>query len=299
VTPETTREEGIRRMQSPQTLEEVQRYAVGTWESLSVELRPTEDRTGTRTVTPTYLRRRFTYVSAEQFIGVITLFADDYGHLPLMEFEFKGSLRWGGPHPIAEGAWCIDYVLDAGFGVTPLHEQAAVLLNQVPVHPRTAVYGCQARRPGVPTANRPPYVCGSGRRSRSPPGRAPASGRPPHTPARSRQRPRDRTPTDHRTAWHAPPARSPGADRIARCGTRPASGSDERRPARARAGGHRPAAARPEAWAHQVEARHADRGPPTTSMWGGGASAPAPASSTSSSTLRRFPQSPPGLRCCA
>lgn len=133
VTPEATREEGIRRMQSPKALEEVQRYAIGTWESLSVELRPTEDRTGTGTVTPTYLRRRFIYVSAAQFIGVITLFGDNYGQLPLMEFEFKGSLRWGGPHPIAEGAWCIDYVLDAGFGVTPLHEQAAAMLNQVPV----------------------------------------------------------------------------------------------------------------------------------------------------------------------
>lgn len=133
MTPEATREEGIRRMQAPQTLEAVQRYAVGTWESLSVELRPTEDRTGAGTVTPTYLRRRFTYLSAAQFIGMITLFADNDGQLPLMAFEFKGSLRWGGPHPIAEGAWCIDYVLDAGFGVTPLHEQAAALLNQVPV----------------------------------------------------------------------------------------------------------------------------------------------------------------------
>lgn len=64
-------------------------------------------------MTPTY------YLSPEQFIGVITLFADDYGQLRLMEFAFKGSLRWGGQHPIAEGAWCIDYVLDAGFGVTP------------------------------------------------------------------------------------------------------------------------------------------------------------------------------------
>lgn len=133
MTPEATREEGIRRMQAPQALEAVQRYAVGTWESLSVELRPTEDRTGAGAVTPTYLRRRFTYLSAAQFIGMITLFADNDGQLPLMAFEFKGSLHWGGPHPIAEGAWCIDYVLDAGFGVTPLHEQAAALLNQVPV----------------------------------------------------------------------------------------------------------------------------------------------------------------------
>lgn len=133
VTPKAPREEGIRRIQSPKTLEEVQHYAVGTWQSLSVELRPTEDRTGAGVITPTYLRRRFTYLSSEQFIGVITLFADNYGQLPLMEFEFKGSLRWGNIHPIAEGAWCIDYILDAGFGVTPLHELSAAQLNQVPV----------------------------------------------------------------------------------------------------------------------------------------------------------------------
>ncbi len=46
-----------------------------------------------------------------------------------MEFEFKGDLNWGEEHPIAEGAWNIDYVLNEGFAVTPLHEQAAHLLN--------------------------------------------------------------------------------------------------------------------------------------------------------------------------
>lgn len=129
----STREEGIRRMQQPKTLSEVQSYAVGTWESLSVELRPNEDRTGTGKVTPNYLKRRFTYSNSEKFVGVITLFVDDYGQLPLMEFEFKGGLRWGSAHPIAAGAWEIDYVLDEGFGVTPLHPDAAVMLNQVPV----------------------------------------------------------------------------------------------------------------------------------------------------------------------
>ena len=32
-------------------------------------------------------------------------------------------------HPIADGAWEIDYVLNEGFGVTPLHDQAAQMLN--------------------------------------------------------------------------------------------------------------------------------------------------------------------------
>lgn len=113
----------------PKTLEEVKKYALGEWQSISVELRPTEDRTGTGKIQPTYLKRHFTYLPNDKFIGKITLFVDNYGQLPLMEFEFKGSLKWGEKHPIAEGAWKLDYVLDEGFGVTPLHEQAAAMLN--------------------------------------------------------------------------------------------------------------------------------------------------------------------------
>jgi hypothetical protein len=41
----------------PVSLEEVRTYALGEWESLSVELRPAEDRTGTGTVQSTRLRR--------------------------------------------------------------------------------------------------------------------------------------------------------------------------------------------------------------------------------------------------
>ena len=133
MTGNSLREEGIRRVQTPKSLEEVQAYALGEWVSLSVELRPNEDRTGSGRITPNFLTRQFSFLSSEHFVGVITLFADNYGHMPLMEFEFKGHLRWGKPHPIAEGAWEIDYVLDKGFGVTPLHPNAAMMLNQVPV----------------------------------------------------------------------------------------------------------------------------------------------------------------------
>ena len=123
------RETAIRNIQEPKTLEEVQAYALGEWSSLSVELRPTEDRTGTGVIMPTYLKRNFKYLSNDEFIGTITMFADNYGELPLLAFEFKGSLEWGDPHPIAEGAWKIDYVLNQGFAVTPLNDQAAAMLN--------------------------------------------------------------------------------------------------------------------------------------------------------------------------
>lgn len=124
------RKEAIRNLESPTTLEEVKNYALGTWESLSIELRPTEDRTGSGVIQPTYLTRSFTYTEGDQFVGTIRMFADNYGSIPLMEFAFKGNLNWGEEHPIAEGAWKVDYILDEGFGVTPLNEQAAAMLNQ-------------------------------------------------------------------------------------------------------------------------------------------------------------------------
>lgn len=111
------------------SLEEVQDYALGKWSSLSVELRPTEDRAGTGQIQPTFLKREFTFLSKNEFVGIITLFADNYGQIPLLEFEFKGELLWGEKHPIAKGAWNIDYILNKGFGVTPLNEQAAAMLN--------------------------------------------------------------------------------------------------------------------------------------------------------------------------
>ncbi|MBV7328816.1 hypothetical protein KFU94_11255 [Chloroflexi bacterium TSY] len=117
----------------PKTLDEVKEYAMGEWESISIELRPTEDRTGSGVILPTYLTRNFTYLEDDRFIGIITMYGDNYGELPLMEFEFIGELVWGNVHPIADGAWEIDYVLNEGFGVTPLSEPAAEMLNQVPV----------------------------------------------------------------------------------------------------------------------------------------------------------------------
>ena len=117
----------------PVSAEEVKRYARGEWESLSIELRPTEDRAGTGKINPTFLTRYFKFLPDDKFEGTITMFADNYGKAPLMKFEFKGKVRWGGPHPIADGAYEIDYILDEGFALTPLNPLAAEMLNQMPV----------------------------------------------------------------------------------------------------------------------------------------------------------------------
>ena len=128
-TAQNLRKTAMHNIAQPITLEEVRAYAQGEWTSISVELRPTEDRTGSGKIEPTFLKRNFKYLAGDKFVGTITLFGDNYGQFPLMEFEFKGDLKWGEEHPIAKGAWKIDYVLNEGFGVTPLHDQAAQMLN--------------------------------------------------------------------------------------------------------------------------------------------------------------------------
>ena len=124
---------GIHMVQEPTSLEEVKGYAQGEWQSLTVELRPTEDRAGKGKIQSTYLKRSFKYLKGDRFEGTITMFADQYGKAPLMKFEFKGDLKWGNRHPIAEGAYEIDYVLNEGFALTPLHPKAAAMLNSIPV----------------------------------------------------------------------------------------------------------------------------------------------------------------------
>lgn len=128
-TAQNSRKTAMHNLTQPITLAEVKAYALGEWKSISVELRPTEDRTGSGKIEPTFLKRHFKFIDEDKFVGTITLFGDNYGQFPLMEFEFKGDLKWGEEHPIAEGAWNIDYVLNEGFGVTPLHEQATQMLN--------------------------------------------------------------------------------------------------------------------------------------------------------------------------
>ena len=63
----------------PKTLDDVKAACRGTWESLSVELRPAEDRTGSGKVEATRLRRRFVYHEDDTFVGTITMYVDEYG----------------------------------------------------------------------------------------------------------------------------------------------------------------------------------------------------------------------------
>ncbi len=116
------------------TLTDVKNFVQkGEWTSLSVELRPFEDRLGTGKIQPFYVKRFFKYFPNDKFEGTIISYGDPYGKMPLVKFTFKGHTVWGKEHPIAKGAFEIDYILDEAFEVTPLNQMFADNLNQVPV----------------------------------------------------------------------------------------------------------------------------------------------------------------------
>lgn len=116
------------------TIAEIKQFIQGgEWTSLSVELRPFEDRLGTGKIQPFYVKRIFKYLPNDKFEGTIISFADPFGQMPLVQFTFKGHNIWGKEHPIAKGAFEIDYILDEAFEVTPLHPMFAGQLNQAPV----------------------------------------------------------------------------------------------------------------------------------------------------------------------
>ena len=116
-----------------QTIKEIKEFVKGgEWTSLSVELRPFEDRLGTGKIQPFYVKRIFKYLPNDRFEGTIISYADPFGQMPLVQFTFKGHTLWGKEHPIAKGAFEIDYILNEGFEVTPLNPMFADQLNQAP-----------------------------------------------------------------------------------------------------------------------------------------------------------------------
>lgn len=115
-------------------IDEIKQFVKGgEWTSLAVELRPSEDRTGSGKIDSFYVTRNFQYLDNDEFIGSIMVYGDPYGKIKLAKFTFKGHTLYGSEHPIADGAYEIDYVLDEAFEVTPLHQMFADNLNQVPI----------------------------------------------------------------------------------------------------------------------------------------------------------------------
>lgn len=116
------------------TIDEIKKMIKGgEWTSIAVELRPSEDRAGSGIIDSFYVTRNFQYLDNDEFIGTIMIYGDPYGKIKMAKFTFKGQTIYGREHPIADGAYEIDYVLDKSFEVTPLHKMFADNLNQVQI----------------------------------------------------------------------------------------------------------------------------------------------------------------------
>jgi hypothetical protein len=56
---------------------------------------------------------------------------DPNGKVPLARIKISGHMLWRGAHPIADGAYKVDFVADAGYEVTPLVQGFADVLNKI------------------------------------------------------------------------------------------------------------------------------------------------------------------------
>ena len=94
----------------------------GQWVSITTELRPSTNKSATGEIQPFYCSRVFTYSPNDSFACIVMNYADANGKVPLVKIVIKGHNAWQGAHPIAPGAYNLDYIADEAYEVTPLHQ---------------------------------------------------------------------------------------------------------------------------------------------------------------------------------
>ena len=115
------------------SLDGLKKRVVGTWTSISCEIRPQQNPADPKLApTPTYLKRNFTYDDAGGFSANITVFADPKCSVPAASYDFEGEIVWHDANPAAKGAWSQDYVLNKKLELTVLAPPMAEQLNQLP-----------------------------------------------------------------------------------------------------------------------------------------------------------------------
>jgi hypothetical protein len=139
---------------APMTLQQLkQTLAKSQWTSFAVELRPSTI-ASQGSIKPFYCFREFDYPDSDTFNLLFTSYADPYGKIPLALMTIRGHVRYGQEHPIAPGAYEIDYIADLEFSVKLLNENLAKALNGLPladgVSPWTANVPQNVTRKGVP-----------------------------------------------------------------------------------------------------------------------------------------------------
>ena len=115
------------------TADQIKQYIQGgEWVSITPEVRPGISATATGAIKPFYLTRSFKYTAGEKFECTVINYADANGKVPLVKIVIKGHNVWQGEHPIAAGAYSVNYVADEAYEVTPLHQGFADAVNQAP-----------------------------------------------------------------------------------------------------------------------------------------------------------------------
>src|SRR5258708_5426083 len=102
------------------------------WTSIATEIRPSTVKTTEGNIKPLFCSRQFIYPGNDKFQLIFINYADPNGKVPVVSMLIKGHIRFGNRHPIAEGAYELDYVADEGFEITILHESFANALNTAP-----------------------------------------------------------------------------------------------------------------------------------------------------------------------
>jgi hypothetical protein len=115
---------------TPEEIKEV--IQRGQWVSITTELRPSSNKSPAGDILPFYCSRVFTYSAGDRFALTFMNYADPNGKMPLVKIEIRGHNTWGEPHPIAPGAYNLDYIADEAYEVTPLHQGFADVANRFP-----------------------------------------------------------------------------------------------------------------------------------------------------------------------
>jgi hypothetical protein len=119
-----------RKAMTPEQIKQV--IQEGQWVSIATELRPSSNKSATGEIQPFYCSRVFTYDPDDRFACTVMNYADPNGKVPLVKIVIKGHIVWRGEHPIAPGAYNLDYIADEAYEVTPMHQGFAAVANRFP-----------------------------------------------------------------------------------------------------------------------------------------------------------------------
>jgi hypothetical protein len=111
--------------------EQIKQFILGgQWISIAPEIRPSSTKNPDGTLKPFYLTRQFKYLPDDKFELQVINFADPIGKVPLAKMFISGQMVWEGEHPIAAGAQKVNFIADAEYQLTPLHQGFADVMNQ-------------------------------------------------------------------------------------------------------------------------------------------------------------------------